>query len=811
MIQVFVFFLGIVISLGFAPLRLYAAQASSTTEAASSSNLIQPNVTIDLDPPQGTKTVIPAKPKPASKEGEANIFLNFENASVLSVLNYLAEEKKINLFCHPIETKDLAEKKLTLSTRSPLTLDRAWNILLTILDLSGYTINEVKGKDEDRGLHRVIANTTNAKEPLPFYLSKTTQPEDLPDDNSVIRYAYFLSNIKVDIAASIIAPMLEGEGAVMPNADLQVVIIKEKSNSVKAVMKIIKSLDSGGLRESIKIIRLQEAEATTIGKLLEEIIGSADKDKGLRFAATTKKKDTTYFSSSTKVIPYAAKNALILLGTEENINKIVDFVYKNLDVPIGTAASRLHIKEIRYGKAEDFKKIIDPIIKPPGAGSDKSAAGRYKFFEDVIIFAESASATKQGRGGGNRLVISCNEDDWKRLDDFIDSIDKPQPQVALEIMLVSLTEAQNKELGTQLQSKVGHEIGMGINRANFNNLSKAFKTTPNSAAKAIDPQDYIQLAADPSTDPKSGLKIGDPSMMTLGKINSDGTNTIWALIRSVLNIANTQIISQPYLIANNHSENCEIKLGETRRLPGALTGKGGEPQKSAKESVEALTSVIVLPDINADGVVDLTINITIDSFIETGNKDTPASETRNIFTKSSMVAGEVLVLGGFKVSRQEITMAHTPLLSSIPIIGNLFRNKTKGKTENYLYVFIRPSIIKPQFEGAADEYTQLKLDYAKYQMIRNDTYAKNRDPIQRWFFKPTNYTIKQKLNESRLGVFAPIDDFAYGKGQPKSVNIKGDPYFKVSEAIVQQRQKLKQRKVTERLERAVEEAIDKKA
>lgn len=746
--------------------------------------LNDPNITVDLNP-QGTKTVIPPKPKPATTKEEANIFLNFENASLESLLNYLAEEKKINVLPY----KGLADAKVSLSTRKPLTLERAWNVLLTILEMNNFTINEVGG------LYRVVEGKQNGKEPLPTYVSKTTLPENLPDTNQVVRYVYFLSNLKTEVANGILTTMLE-EGSVQVNQDLQACILKEKCMNIKAAMKIVKELDLGGMRESIKIIPLQEADVTMLAKLLQEIIGTEEKEKSLRFSAMGKKKESTYFSSSTKVIPYPARNALILLGDEKNINKIVNFIYKYLDVPIGSAESRIHIKEVRYAQAKDLKPIIEKIIRPPtGQGTDKSSVvGRYKFFEDVNVVAEEES-TAEGRGSGNRLIISCNKEDWIRLEDFIDSLDKPQPQVAIEVMIVNLQEDQSKSLGTQLQSKEGKEVGMGINRAEFNNLAVQSATRTDDPATvsanpdAIPMQNYMATAA-------SIAAAGAPLMISLGTIKPSGTNNIWALIQSTFNISNSQVIGQPYIIANNHQKDCTIELKETRRLDGPLVQTQGV-QRKTQESVDAGTKVVVTPQINSEGIVDLLLEIKIDQF-DTNSDTAPDVIRRSIKTKSTMATGEVLVLGGFKVSDQKITLYKTPLLGDIPIIGNFFKSKKKTKTEQYLYLFIRPSIIKPQFEGAPDEYTQLKLDYSKYQMLKNDAYAKDKDPIQRWFFKPTNYTISQKLNESRLGIFAPIDDFAEAKGQPKSVNIKEDPYFKVSEAITKERQQIQQRKIQQR-------------
>ena len=108
-----------------------------------------------------------------------------------------------------------------------------------------------------------------------------------------------------------------------------------------------------------------------------------------------------------------------------------------------------------------------------------------------------------------------------------------------------------------------------------------------------------------------------------------------------------------------------------------------------------------------------------------------------------------------------------------------------------MYVFIRPSIIKPRFDGIPDEYTQLKIDYAKYQLIKTDIFFKEKDPIQRWFFSPTHESMQKRTADARVFKFPIVDNFTDGKNQPKSVDIKRDPHFKVSESLQQTQPKLK--------------------
>jgi Flp pilus assembly secretin CpaC len=189
----------------------------------------------------------------------------------------------------------------------------------------------------------------------------------------------------------------------------------------------------------------------------------------------------------------------------------------------------------------------------------------------------------------------------------------------------------------------------------------------------------------------------------------------------------------------------------------------------------ANNKITITPRINNDGIVDLTIAIDTGDF-----QGTSASikTNRSIITRVQMGIGEVLVLGGLTSSKVVDEITKTPILSDIPIIKNLFQGKSKTKTTANLYMFLRVSVIKPQTEGRADDYTQLKLDYAKRQILNADTYVKDKDPIQRWFFKPKNHSISETIQNINNARFAPIDNFAENKKCPPLTDIINDPFYR---------------------------------
>lgn len=699
---------------------------------------------------------------------EANIYLNFDNISLANVVNSIAEQKKINVIPH----KDLANATVTLTTRTALTKERAWNILLTLLEMNGFSMVRVGN------VYRIVSNKENKFEPLPIV---STDPQKLPENDTIVRFVYFFKNIKAEMVRDILSSMLDRDGIII-STDLNACIIKESSIKIKRAMSILTELDQGGLSEQVKMIQLKHASAEVLERLFSQDIlqTGAQTTPTIRFGETGSKKERSFFSSNTRIIAEPIKNALFMLGTQKNLDRITDFIYKYLDIPIGEADSRLHIKEIKYAKAEDLAPILIDIIRPPqGQGSDKSIlVGEYKYFQDVTIVAEKAATDQTNtRGGGNRLIVACTKDDWKRIEKLIAKLDKPQPQVAFEIMIVNIKTDEIKQLGSQMYGFFGKQPGMGIHNVEFTNLTDA--VSKNDAYS----NNYIKIA----TSDIEGK--GHPSFLTIGKAGTPDNPTpenIWCVIRAAFNINNSHIIAQPFLITNNNQPCCE-DITRTQRVKAQLTSGKGEPSKEQLQDFSAKTRIELTPRMNLDGVVDLDIQIEISEF-ENVDPDLAKKSNRFLKTRASMLSGEVLVLGGLTKKKNTDDEAKTPILGDIPIIGSLFfKDKDKEVEETNLYIFIRPSIIKPKSDNTFDEYTQLKLDYAQYQLLKNDTYLRDQDPIQRWFFKPADQSIKQKLTDGKRGIIRPLDNFVSSKYTPRMVNIKEDAYFKVSEELAKQK------------------------
>jgi type IV pilus assembly protein PilQ len=113
--------------------------------------------------------------------------------------------------------------------------------------------------------------------------------------------------------------------------------------------------------------------------------------------------------------------------------------------------------------------------------------------------------------------------------------------------------------------------------------------------------------------------------------------------------------------------------------------------------INATLRLDVIPQVTAEGTVLLDINISKRevqlAFLVTGNANAPIS-TKDASTRLVVRDGGTAVIGGiYKVTGQNAE-DRVPGLSNIPIIGHLFKHKSRDEENDELLIFITPRVIK---------------------------------------------------------------------------------------------------------------------
>jgi general secretion pathway protein D len=123
----------------------------------------------------------------------------------------------------------------------------------------------------------------------------------------------------------------------------------------------------------------------------------------------------------------------------------------------------------------------------------------------------------------------------------------------------------------------------------------------------------------------------------------------------------------------------------------------------------------VKPQVNSSGSIKLFLRQEVSSIagpVATGSADLIINK-REFKTVLTVDDGEILAIGGLLDENERRTIEKIPLLGDLPVVGNLFRSKSRSKAKTNLMVFIRPTIIR----SAADAR---RITAQRYGTIRND-------------------------------------------------------------------------------------------
>ncbi len=674
---------------------------------------------------------------------QANIEFNFENADLQNVVDYISELFSVSFIpddaIKPMLSggKGVAGNKLSFRTEKPMTKRAVWSLFTTFLDMAGLAVAETP----ESFIYRITSAPATNKLPLQAFIG--TSPDLLPDNDNHIRYVYFLNNATVDTIKPIIDQLRSTTSTFSAFVPLRALILTDKAYNIKALMKIVLELDKASMPETMSVLKLRFAAAEDVKKLFDELTKSDDQ-RGMvaRIFGAKKQTESFFFPENTRLISEPRSNSLILIGTQDTINKIENFVAK-IDTQLTEEISPLYIYELQHTDATSMAEILNKVTQF-GIGTVVGQAGGVrdgeKYFKPITFTPEKS---------GNRLIVKGDYEDYIKAKDIIKQLDVAQPECAIEVLVVDINLNKTKVLGTQWRNKSPGSIAKNVN----------FQTSGLIRTG---------IGAQPVVDPTTGsimanlisLATGNEPGSTLLSLGPDGN--IWAIFKALSTKVDARIVSNPFLITSNKYK-ATVALGETRRVNVGTVVSGGN-QLASQDDLSANLEVIITPQINHDGVIIMDISIEEDAFTNASNPSDATRTTKHIETKAALANREILALGGLIRTTIDETETKVPILGDIPLIGWFFKNRQKIITKSNLLVFIAPQIVQPRLSGGANNYTLRKAEYSRDTLRVMDDKISQRDPIHRWFFTGEPSSIE-------------LDDFMSRQSHPKPEDTTASEYY----------------------------------
>jgi general secretion pathway protein D len=291
------------------------------------------------------------------------------------------------------------------------------------------------------------------------------------------------------------------------------------------------------------------------------------------------------------------------------------------------------------------------------------------------------------------LLRSSDPESIKQVREVIAELDRPKPQVLLEVKVLALDVTDEKE--RMLDLVIG----------NFNDkVSSGF-------AEGLGDVPWIN--SDGTVVPKIGRLgiLGGAAVDARSFVFQAMDNHLQSRLKILDNKGRIERLATPSLMIAD-LEASRIFVGdETTILTGVettvnVTG-GDNPVITTETSAETErrdigTTLVITPKIHADQTVTIRImqenarigKMTTIKYGNAGNQFESADINKQTVS-STVVAksGELIALGGLMTKTKNDTLLRIPFLADLPLIGKAFEKKYVNDVESELIVLIRPYVM----------------------------------------------------------------------------------------------------------------------
>ena len=184
----------------------------------------------------------------------------------------------------------------------------------------------------------------------------------------------------------------------------------------------------------------------------------------------------------------------------------------------------------------------------------------------------------------------------------------------------------------------------------------------------------------------SGGAIG----ISFGKLG--GALSLDLQLSAMQTTGNGKILSSPKVMTMN---NKEAKISSGIDIPVRVLTTTTAGTSAQVQIISTSLMLSTTPTIAQDGRITLAIKVEKSEPDFSRQVDNiPTITKRNANSELVVNDGETVVLGGILTKSEGESESAVPLLSKIPVLGWLFKKKSKFENQDELMIFITPTIVK---------------------------------------------------------------------------------------------------------------------
>ena len=331
--------------------------------------------------------------------------------------------------------------------------------------------------------------------------------------------------------------------------------------------------------------------------------------------------------------------------------------------------------QLKYKNVEEFRKILKLDDSSSGGNGSKT------------ILSSRGSALIDP--ATNTLVITDNTFILQKFEKLIAELDVPARQVMVEARIVEAEDGFSRQLGVKFgYAGSNGKNSWGSNWANAGANRNSYLDKQRTLANWARDPSRNEIPALPAwtVDPNVNLPTAAAtSSIALVHALSSGALGLELSAQQAQN--KLKIVSTPRVLTQDRKE-AIIESGT--EIPYQEASSSGATSTSFKKAVLGMT---VTPNITPDGQIIMDIKINKDSVNSDCRATEPCINTQRLNTNVMVEDGGTLILGGIYREENSEGVSKVPLLGDIPVVGNLFKSKTRSDKKTELLIFITPRIV----------------------------------------------------------------------------------------------------------------------
>lgn len=629
--------------------------------------------------------------------GAATVQLNYQQADIRSVAQSLLGE----VLGHPYTIDPSIEGTLSLQANEPVTRQAALDLLENALQLSGVA----------------MVRRGDAFQLVPLDSAAQHASPRAGNDRRSAGYGvhvFSLHYVTAQQMAELVRPFLPQERSVTADPARPVLIVSGTGPEAEVVRNLVATFDVDWMKGmSLGAFPVKAARPSQLAEELETIFGTGG-EEGSR--------------GPVRFVPLDRMNSLLVVAQAQGSIARVGSLIAQLDRNAGAEQQRVYVYRVLNSDAERLGEAMaalfdteggssagaDPLQTQPGeaavtlgssdsamslprpGGSDgaevtgadaDAASGRPALAELNRLLRRQEGGSRASLSGAparpsqairivpdadkNQLLILATPNDYALVEDALLRLDVQPLQVLVEATIAEVTLTDEFRFGVEWFLKFG--------------ATRLTLSDPETGNVATQPGFSVEIAS------------GDDVRVVLDALSS---------------LTTVNVVSAPRLLVLDNQK-ARLQVGDQVPVVTQAAQSVTDPDAPIVNAVELKDTGVILeivPRVGAGGNVTLHVRQEVSDVTQTTTSgiDSPTIQQRIIESTVSVASGHTVALGGLIRDRQGRGQAGVPVLSEVPLLGNLFRSTSDSNTRTELLVLLTPKVLRNSSEAmeATDELSR---------------------------------------------------------------------------------------------------------